>query len=184
MDDTPTAQHHPTAQSYPCLDGVARPFRSGLYEPTDFDIRVGGVIEHGFGHASGQNPRSPYPGGTLGRQYPLFKQQGLDLGTCYPGTLNVSIAPRTFRLQDPPYVFTDIVWYPGRKGENFSFCHCILIAGGLQVAGYVYYPDPATKTRHYDNPSHLQIIAPYLPGLGYGSWVELALNSAEIMIEG
>lgn len=139
-----------------------------------------GMIASGHGHASGRNPQSPYRVSTIQLQYPHFLALGLDLGHCYPGTLNVSIAPLTYRILQPTFACRDVHWFPERRPENFAFCRCRLLADAGTVDGYIYHPDPATKTRHYDNPSHLQILSPFLPGLALGAMVRVLVCSKEI----
>jgi len=139
------------------LDGALHSLPATPADATGFDLSVTGVISRGHGHASGRNPDSRYAGGTLPLQYPHFKRFGLDLGRFHPGTLNLSIAPRTFEIIRPAWRFEAVRWFPDRRPENFSFCHCLLQGPAFRLAGWLYVPDPATKTRHPDSPSHLQL---------------------------
>lgn len=168
--------------SYPCLDGTARPFVPAAEPAPELDLAVTGVIASGHGHASGRNPNSPYRVSTVQLQYPHFLALGLDLGHCFPGTLNVSIAPLTYRIVQPIFACQDVRWFPERRPENFAFCRCRLVADAGAVDGYIYHPDPATKTRHPDNPSHLQILCPFVPGLALGDAVTVWASSAEIAL--
>lgn len=141
---------------------------------------MSGVVERGHGVASGRGAAAPHPEGSLARQYPIFKERGLDLGHCFGGTLNVSIRPLTYRLIQPSWRFTDVRWSPVQPPENFLLARCHIVHASRSIAGWVYQPDPATKTVHVDDPSHLQVVAPFVPSLGYGSGVTLRLRSREI----
>ncbi|MCP4165129.1 MAG: hypothetical protein GY759_04450 [Chloroflexi bacterium] len=167
---------------YRCLDGKRRPLRLSPLPESEFDSHVAGVLSSGHGHASGRNPESPYIGGTLNLQYPIFKRLGLDLGECYPGTLNISITPFTYQIIEPEHEFLDIAWFPGRQAENFCFCRCLVFASGRPLGGYLYHPDPATKVTHPDNPSHLQIVSPYIPSLVIGSPVDVGFRSQDVIV--
>jgi len=48
--------------------------------------------------------------------------------------------------------------------------------------GYVYYPHPETKIRHYHNPSLIEVIAEKIEGIHYGSRLKLALDPSAIQI--
>jgi hypothetical protein len=142
---------------------------------------VSGVIVEGYRVASG--PSKDYPYGTLEKQIPLFKQLGLDLERFHPGTLNVSIAPATFEMVNPEYTFRQVDWTDLHPPEDFSFSRCPVRFNGASYAGYVYYPHPETKKRHFESASLIEIISVYIPGIRYGVRVELELNADEIRIQ-
>ena len=146
-------------------------------------VKVRGVIRHGHGVASGAASDSPYPRGTLEMQFPFFKACGLDLTSYHRGTLNLVIAPHTFAMRNPRYTFRRVEWTNLHPPEDFSFSRCRLIAHGEQYDGWVYYPHPETKIRHFQEPSMIEIIAPFIPGLKSGDVLELHLNSREISID-
>jgi hypothetical protein len=141
---------------------------------------VRGVIVAGYRVASG--PSRDYPYGTLEKQIPLFKQRGLDLERCYYGTLNVSIAPLVFEMAAPAYTFRQVTWTDLHPPEDFSFSPCTLRLKGAEYAGYVYYPHPETKKRHFENASLLEIISIYIPEIKYGEHVEVVVNADEVHI--
>ena len=142
---------------------------------------VSGVIVAGYRVASG--PSMDYPYGSLEKQIPLFKQRGLNLERFHLGTLNVSIAPATFKMVHPEYTFRQVVWTDLHPPEDFSFSRCTVKFKGAIIAGYVYYPHPETKKRHFENASILEIISVYIPEIHYGGRVELELNANEIRIQ-
>ena len=144
-------------------------------------IIVSGVIVQGYRVASG--PSKDYPYGSLGKQIPLFKELGLDLERFYSGTLNVSIAPHTFEMLQPAYTFRQVAWTDLHPPEDFSFSACTVRVRGRSYPGYVYYPHPETKKRHFENASILEIISEFIPEIQYGDSVELELNTEEVRIQ-
>ena len=142
---------------------------------------ISGVIVAGYRVASG--PSKDYPYGTLEKQIPLFKQRGLNLERFHPGTINVSIAPATFEMVNPEYTFRQVAWTDLHPPEDFSFSRCTVRFKGGKYAGYVYYPHPETKKRHFESASLLEIISGFIPEIQYGERVELELNANEIRIQ-
>jgi hypothetical protein len=145
-------------------------------------IKVGGFVEQGHQIASGLNPNSPYPAGALELQRPFFKELGLDLGSFYLGTLNVSIRPLTFRMTNPQFTFKKVNWTPYHPPEDFSFSGCKIVVRGHEYGGWVYYPHPETKETHFQDPSIVEVIGPYIAGIGYGDEVKLVLNGEEVEV--
>lgn len=172
-------------KSYCALDGKVREAASlSEDEKARFDLVVKGTLVSGHGVASGKN-RDIYPKGSVELQYPFFKELGIDIGECYPGTLNVSIAPRTYEIKKPYRSVQDLLWYPPRKmSENFDFARCLVQSENFLASGLVYRPDPKTKKVHFDKPEELQIIAGFLPDAGYGDALTVYLHSDEITISG
>jgi hypothetical protein len=148
----------------------------------DYWVQVKGVVEQGHGIASGRNPNSPYPTGSIELQTPFFKELGLDLAPYFRGTLNVSIRPYTFTLTNPQYTFCQVDWTPHHPPEDFSFSWVRLVYDGIEYDGWLYYPHPETKITHFQDPSILEIIAPLVPNITYGDKVEVILNRQEITI--
>ena len=177
--DAASRGDHPVT-SYIGLDSERHPVPHDGPPPPAFDLCVAGVVEAGHGVASGRGPSAPHAEGSIARQYPHFLRGGLDLGACYPGTLNVSIRPRTFRIHRPEHVFDDVRWSPVQPPERVLFARCWIDAGVRCVAGRVYQPDPATKTVHFDDPTQMQIVAALLPSVTYGVEVVLFVRSDEI----
>ena len=144
--------------------------------------RIEGTVIMGRGWTSGHAKDCPYPNGTVGLQLPHFRKRGLDLGTFYPGTLNVSIAPRKFKLHNPEFTFQNVKWHAGHRPEDFSFSRCWINYEQQRVQGVVYYPHPETKVNYFLDDSTFEIIAEYLDSIHPGSRVELEINSNEITI--
>ena len=141
---------------------------------------VKGVVIAGYRVASG--PSRDYPYGSLEKQFPLFKQRGLDLQGFYQGTLNVSIAPATFELFAPEFTFRQVEWTDLHPPEDFSFSRCTLRFRVQDYEGYIYYPHPETKVRHFENASPLEVITVFIPGIKYGDEVEVTIESDEVCL--
>lgn len=141
---------------------------------------VHGVVVQGYRVASG--PSKDYPYGALERQRPFFKEGGLDLDDHFNGSLNVDIRPFEFAMAKPEYTFHHVEWTDLHPPEHFSFSRCKVIFKGKEYDGWVYYPHPETKLRHFQNPSLLEVIAMEIPEIQYGDEVDVMLNLDEISI--
>jgi len=71
--------------------------------------------------ASGLNGNPRFPGGTRRMQTPHFQVLGFDLSRLYLGTLNVSLAPLSYRVVKARHTFTNVKWHPTEPAEDFSF---------------------------------------------------------------
>ncbi len=142
---------------------------------------VHGVVARGYRVASG--PSQEYPYGALERQRPLFKARGLDLEGYFNGTLNIDIRPYSFEMLRPEFTFEHIKWTDLHPPETFSFSRCIVFLQGKEYRGWVYYPHPETKRRHFQEPSLLEVVAYPIPGIAYGKRVEVRVNPMEIAVQ-
>jgi hypothetical protein len=143
-------------------------------------VLVRGTVVEGHRVASG--PSKVYPYGSLERQKLFFKAGGLDLDRFFSGTLNVSIAPLRFELVNPTHTFRHIAWTDLHPPEDFSFSPCKVKFQGKEYEGYIYYPHPETKIRHFQDPSLIEVITEKITGIEYGIRLELALDPAAIRI--
>jgi hypothetical protein len=139
-----------------------------------------GILVQGYRVASG--PSKDYPYGALERQRPLFKARGLDLDDCFDGTLNIDIRPARFTLVKPEFTFPLVEWTDLHPPETFSFSRCRVIFRRVAYEGWVYYPHPETKLRHFQNPSLLEVIARPIPGIQYGDTLDVWVKPNEISI--
>lgn len=146
----------------------------------DIWLTISGVVERG--HLVASQKSKHYPRGTIAMQVPFFKQLGLDLTSFYEATLNVSISPNIFALKNPHYTFRSVRWTSKHPPEDFSFSLCRVIFAGVKYVGWIYYPHPETKKRHFQKPSIIEIIAPRIPNIGYGDHVEIEVNTMEVFI--
>jgi hypothetical protein len=141
---------------------------------------VHGILVEGYRVASG--PSKDYPYGALDRQRPIFKERGLDLDGYFNGTLNIDIRPFTFTMVKPEFTFQHVEWTDLHPLEHFSFSHCKVIYNGAEYDGWVYYPHPETKLRHFQNPSLLEVIAEPIPEIVYGDKLDVRVNPDEIVV--
>ncbi len=145
-------------------------------------VTVSGTVIEGQRVASLPSKEYPYP--TLEKQKPYFRERGLDLDRFHLGTLNISIAPKRFEMHKPEYTFPLVPWTDLHPPETFSFSSCKVRFQGQEYEGMIYYPHPATKIRHFQNPSVIEVLAEFIPNLAYGARVALLLNPDEIGITG
>lgn len=115
-------------------------------------------------------------------QRPYFARLGFDLAPYFEGTLNIDLAPRTFVLAKPAHTFRRVAWTDLHPPEDFSFSRCRIVYGGAEQTGWIYTPHPETKAAHFQPPTMLEVIAPPVPGIGYGDAVELWVPREEIAI--
>jgi hypothetical protein len=145
--------------------------------------RLIGRVVRGHGVASGRSDASPYPAGTIAMQAPVFRQAGLDLSDCWPGTVNLSFAPLDLRLKHPDHCFQQLHWTDLHPPETFSFWRVILITeSGQRACGWIYLPHPETKQRHWQSFSTLEVLAPFLHGLAPNSRVEVVDDRSRIAL--
>ncbi|MEO1590635.1 MAG: hypothetical protein AAFU71_05000 [Cyanobacteria bacterium J06632_22] len=147
-------------------------------------VVVPGYVVAGHQVASGQANDPRFPRGTLRLQMPVFARLGLDLSGYYPGTINVSIAPYEYAVVQPKVTLRQVKWASDCPAEDFSFLDCALVLDGAEqpVQGLVYYPHPETKPEHFQDPQTLEVLAPLIPGLGYGQAVQLRLPPEQIRV--
>ena len=142
--------------------------------------RLDGVVVRG--HTVASQKSEHYPQGTIAMQAPFFMERGLDLSRFYSGTLNISIAPRTFRVRNARFHFPAVRWTSKHPPEHFSFSPCTLIVGKAFYEGLIYYPHPETKARHHQDDSVIEVLAPYVAGVGYGDRIGLEVRQSEIEV--
>jgi hypothetical protein len=142
---------------------------------------IHGVVVQGYRVASG--PSKDYPYGALDRQRPFFQAGGLDLEPYFNGTLNIDIRPLAFGMESPEFTFRHVHWTDLHPPEDFSFSRCKVIFQGTEYDGWVYYPHPETKLRHFQNPSLLEVIAMHIPEIQYGDEVDVWINLEEISVK-
>lgn len=134
--------------------------------------------------ASGANGDPHFPGGTLRMQAPHFLARGLDLSAFHIGTVNVSIAPRRYRVVRARHTFRAVQWHPAKPAEDFSFFACRLShAAAAPVAGLIYFPHPETKPEHFQQPDVLELLLPFVEGLSLGAEVRLEIPAEQMIIE-
>jgi hypothetical protein len=145
-------------------------------------VRVGGVVVEGHRVASGANRDPRFPGGTIAMQAPHFRAWGLDLSSYHPATLNLSVAPHTVNLGQAEVTLRQVRWHPTEPAEDFSFAPCLLETARRTVDALVYWPHPDTKPRHIQSPDVVELLAPWIEGLGYGDRVTLVTGDGALVL--
>jgi hypothetical protein len=156
--------------------------QSGCLENSTGVINVEGILVRGHGVASA--PSNDYPYGTLIKQKPYFMALGLDLGGFYMGTLNISIAPRTWEMVTPDYAFHRVAWSDLHPPEDFSFSSCRILFDRHVYPGWIYYPHPQTKVRHFQDSSLIEVISEFIPTIRIGNSLSLEINNTAVRIWG
>jgi len=146
-------------------------------------VQIKGIIQQGYGVASGRAGDPRFPGGTIEMQKSAFAARGLNLEQYFPGTINVSIHPHQYAVKQAKYTFRNVQWALERPAEDFSFFDCrVTLSNGSQVEGLVYYPHPETKPEHFQNPEIIEVILPFVEGLQYGDELLLEVDPEQIEI--
>lgn len=143
-------------------------------------MKVNAVVTQGHGVASGKARDPRYPKGTLNAQFEHFMQKGLDLSQYFPGTVNLDIAPYSFKLIKPKYFLGNINWSEFIPPENFYFFDVSLQINNNTYKGLIYMPDPATKAEHFQNPTIIELLLPKIDGLKYGDIVIVEVDDKQI----
>lgn len=141
-----------------------------------------GILAQGYQVASG--PSKDYPYGALDCQRPIFKARGLNLDNYFNGTLNIDIRPFMFKMVKPEFTFRNVEWTALHPPEHFSFSRCKVVYRENKYDGWVYYPHPETKLRHFQNPSLLEVIAKPIPRIEYGDSLKVFVKKDEILVKG
>ena len=137
----------------------------------------------GHGVASGSSNESPYPDGTIRMQVPVFQAFGLDLSGCHFGTLNIDFSPLEVSLTNPDHCFENVNWTEFHPPETFSFWTVEIKANETDVVnGWIYYPNPETKERHWQPPTTLELLAPHLRGIEPCSTIQLRDEGGRIKL--
>ena len=82
-------------------------------------MKISAVVQQGHGVASGKAKDPRYPKGTIKAQYEHFLEKGLDLSQYYLGTINLDIAPYSYKIVKPKYFLEHINWSEHIPPENF-----------------------------------------------------------------
>ncbi|MEZ5385194.1 MAG: hypothetical protein R3F13_06745 [Prosthecobacter sp.] len=139
------------------------------------------TIVPGHRVASGLNGNPRFPGGTIRMQAPHFAAQGLDLSGFHFGTVNVSIAPRSYRVKTPRHLFRSLKWHPVEPAEDFSiFDVTVELEDHQSVSGLIYHPHPDTKPEHFQKPDVLELLLPWTEGLAYGMNIMLEVPEEQM----
>lgn len=148
------------------------------------DTTIPATVVSGHQVASGMNGDPRFPGGTIRMQAPHFLARGLDLSGYHTATLNVGIDPYRYQVISSQYTFRGVQWHPTEPAEDFSFFDVLVLLPGREpVAGLIYHPHPATKPEHFQKPDVLELLLPWIEGLGYGMSLSLVVPAEQMRFE-
>ncbi len=147
-------------------------------------IQVQGIVQEGYGVASGKSGGSRFPEGTIAMQKPFFREQGLNLDAYFLGTINLAIAPLKYEIKQAKYTFKNIKWSLNDPAEDFSFFDCRILINPTEILnGLIYYPHPETKPEHFQPPDILEIVTFFIDGINYGDEMILEVDSQQIKLK-
>ena len=144
--------------------------------------QVNGIVVRGHRLASGSADPSPYPAGTIKMQAPEFAARGLDLTAYHPATINVDVSPLRVEVRHAALCFENVRWCEQHPPETFSFSACKIVHQGTEYPAMVYYPHPETKRDHFQFDSILEVLAPLIPDIRYGSPVSLVVGEDVVFV--
>lgn len=132
-----------------------------------------GIVIAGYGVASGRDKDSGYPEGTIALQKPYFLEKGVDLSLFYPGTLNVDLSP----LAPIPgnAIFDGVLRWHSDIEERFLLVPIQIRIKEKTYAGLWYYPHPDTKPAHFQKKTVVELLLPWIDGIGEGEVVQVKL---------
>ena len=76
----------------------------------------------------------------------------------------------------------DVRWTELHPPEHFSFSRCRVKHRGAELEGWIYYPHPETKLRHFQDPSLMEVIAPYMAGLTVGDELQICVDPGRVAL--
>jgi hypothetical protein len=118
-------------------------------------VSIWGVIVRGYGAAAAN----------LEKQIPLIAREFPEIAKCHRGSMNVWLN-RGLRVDHPDYRIGPIDWGDPNP-EEFGF-HRVSIQFGPEGAvfrAWLYIP---YNSPHYQNRSHIEVIAEKIHGIRYG----------------
>jgi hypothetical protein len=138
-----------------------------------------GLVVAGHGVASGHAPDARFPHGTLALQIPCFAARGLDLSAFHQGTINLDTSPWTFEPCTPRVTFRAVRWHDAEPPEDFSFFDCRVAHRDLEVRGLLYRPHPDTKPDHFQPPTVVELLLPWLADVGPGTRLTVRIDPSQ-----
>jgi len=138
------------------------------------------TVVKGHQVASGQAKDARFPQGTIAAQLAFFQALGLDLTSFHQATLNAQFNCRSIILNHYDHQFKQVKWHTQMPAEDFKFCRCHILANRQSYPGFIYQPQVATKTEHFQPSNQLELLAPYIAHIKYGDTLALVITSSAI----
>ena len=143
---------------------------------------IGGTIIRGHQVASGLASDCPWPGGSIARQLPLMAKLGVPVGSFFAGTLNVALDSESVMYpEDAEFDFV-LDWRHPDKPTHFWLHALRLGFNEREYLGWSYrkmYP-LGYVSLHPQPPNVIEVLAPFIPGISYGSRVQLRFLAAGV----
>lgn len=154
-----------------------------LYRKFLKENKVIAEVVRGYGIASGKNFDARFPKGTIAMQSSFFKESGLDLSSFHLGTLNIDITPSCYKFNHALFCFEKIKWSKDLPPETFSFYPCKICLADQEswFSSLVYWPHPSTKPGFEQKEGVLEILAPHLRTISYGSKIIISADKKYIL---
>lgn len=134
------------------------------------------IVTQGHQVASGMADNSPFPDGTINLQTPYFKALGLDLTSYFKGTINAQFNCNSIELLKWDLALTNVHWLPNQPSEDFLFAYSEISYKEKRFPAIIYQPRVETKLGHFQPTNILELIAPKVNGLHYGSKATLIVQ--------
>ncbi|WDD96684.1 hypothetical protein [Thalassomonas actiniarum] len=138
------------------------------------------TVVPGYGVASGRADDTPYLEGTIALQKPFFSALGLDLSSCFNGTINAAFDCAQVSLNCWDHQFSRVSWFAALPAEDFRFVSCELLRqeslSAKRYPAYIYQVAASSKVGHVQPGNVLELLAPEITGLAYGDVMVLEIK--------
>ena len=121
-------------------------------------------------------------GGSIKAQKREFRERGFNIDHLFDGTINIEIAPKTWRPVKSNRTFLYVDWHHAAPIEHFSFFDCKVKFSNQIYNAFIYLSHPETKKIHRHPFSRLEIIAQKIPYLSYGKTIEFCISSEFVIV--
>lgn len=141
------------------------------------------MVVKGHQVASGLANDPNFPQGTISAQLPLFEKLGFKHSQpLYHGTINAKFNCGSVTINHSDYCFKQIKWHSLIPAEDFSLCKCKILSNQFTYNAFIYQPHLETKVAHFQPANQLELIAPFIHNIGYGSILSLAYKKGSLTI--
>lgn len=131
------------------------------------------TVVKGHQVASGMINEPRFPKGSISAQRPFFAALGLPLDNYHLATINAQFLCSSLIINSFDYHFKQVKWHAQMPAEDFTLCHCLLLAFGESYPALIYQPQVATKMEHFQPKNQLELLAPSVSNLSYGDVLAL-----------
>lgn len=119
------------------------------------------------------------PGSQIGSQtikmQSSFFEEKIDKDFLINGSINVDISPKKWKIIDPDFSFTNVVWRPNFS-EDFDFVKIKFRFENKTYSGFLYNPKRTKNPR-----TMMEILSRHIDGIRYGKDIELLLPEDKIL---